>query len=82
MNTNQKETWLEALEPIATEVIHLRQDFKAEMSELREHVSKQSHLQDSLKQELNNFINAIENYSPAQGRKSVQEIKSIFQIAG
>ncbi len=79
MNTNQKEVLLEALEPIATEVIYLRQDLKSEMSELREYVSQQSHLQNSLQQELNNFISVIENYSPAQGRKSVQEIKSIIE---
>jgi hypothetical protein len=79
MNTNQKEVLLEALEPIATEVIYLRQDLKSEMSELREYVFQQSHLQDSLQQELNNFINVIENYSPAQGHKSVQEMKIIIE---
>jgi flagellar biosynthesis protein FliP len=79
MNTNQKEVWLEALEPISTEVIYLRQDFKSEMSELREFISQQSHLQDSLQKELSNFISVIENYSPTQGRRSVQEMKSIAE---
>jgi flagellar biosynthesis protein FliP len=79
MNTNQKEVLLEALEPISTELIYLRQNLKSEMSELREYVFQQSHLQDSLQQELNNFINVIENYSPAQGHKSVQEMKIIIE---
>ncbi len=79
MNIKQTEGWLEALEPIATEVIYLRQDLKSEMGEMREYVSQQSHLQDLLQKELSNFINVMESYSPTQGRKSVQEMKSIVE---
>jgi valyl-tRNA synthetase len=79
MDIKQQEEWLEALEPIATEVIYLRQDLKSEISEIRECLHQQSHLQDSLQKELNNFINVIENYSPIQGQKSVREMKNIVE---